>query len=315
MKELILKNLSIGYANKPIVEGINQTVDRPKFITILGANGTGKSTLLKTILGIEKPLKGNLYMGNESLSDAKSATHAEYFATVFSKLPIVPEILVSELIQINGKNAIENKPSTLEEIQKIAHKIGIHPLLDRYANTLSDGQLQLVMMARALQQKTAYIIMDEPTAHLDLGNQYKIFGLCANLVENERKTIIMVTHEVDLALQFANEIWWIENHRLYAGIPEEIAFEHRILSKLSNEILAYNSVQQTFTVATAHKKTIGVVGDDEMAFWLRKALTRDGYKIVNNGNEIIRVDQNIMTYKEQTFSSIQSILEHLKYHE
>lgn len=315
MNKLIFNNLNVGYSNKSIIENINLEVDKGKFIAILGENGAGKSTLLHSILGIINSLKGEILLDKKNIKSIQSTDLALEIAAVFSKLESVPQVKVKDLIQIGNVRNFTPEKTSESQLLSLCKTIGIENLLSKFANELSEGQLQLVMIARALHQNTAFVLMDEPTANLDLGNQYSIFELIKNLKNLTAKTFLMATHEVDLALQFADEIWWIESGKLHAGIPEEIAFEHQIMKKISNHILHFDDIQDQFTVTQNFTKSISVEGNNELSYWVKKALNRKGYKIDNQNNKKITITQNKIEYQTNSFNSIQSFLEYIEHHD
>lgn len=215
MSDLVLKNISIGY-QKPLVQNINVEVNSGKLIVLLGENGSGKSTLMKTFLKLIPSLKGEIWYKEKSIQSYSSNEWSQIFAAVFSRLGRIPEIQVDELVEIGSNKKNENLKN------QIVRWLELDDLLPKYANQISDGQLQKVLIARAFMQNTPYVIFDEPTAHLDFKNKSKVFETLKDLVQKTGKTFMVISHEILHALYLADEIWLIENGRLHTGNPQEI---------------------------------------------------------------------------------------------
>ena len=203
---LVLKNLSVGYKSS-VLNGINREINSPKLIGIIGRNGSGKSTLTKTLLKIIPPINGEILLNNKNINDFSVKEWATYFSAVFSGVPNVPHILVNEMIDLGCNKNNPQKP-------EIINWLKIENLINKYADELSDGQLQKVMIARALNQNTPYIILDEPTNHLDYIAKDEIFDLIKKIVQNRQKTVFLISHEIDKVKNVADEIWLVENGKI-----------------------------------------------------------------------------------------------------
>ncbi|MDO5655481.1 MAG: ATP-binding cassette domain-containing protein [Flavobacteriaceae bacterium] len=216
----------MGYV-ETLIGDVNLELSTGKLIALIGDNGSGKSTLMKTLLGLIKPLRGDIFFNQKNIQEFSAKEWSGVFSAVFSRLGQIPEIRVRELIDI-GSN---NKNSELKN--DIVNWLNIADLLHEFATQISDGQLQKVMIARALMQDTPFVIFDEPTAHLDYKNKSIVFDLLRNLVKVSGKTFIVITHEILHALHLSDEIWYIHNRKLYHGTPESLenrfSFEKEIL--------------------------------------------------------------------------------------
>jgi len=206
---LNIQNLTWGYnGNALLNHAFSTQVQSGEFIALLGANGTGKSTLLRVIGAIEKPLSGSIF------SSISSGVHPSECAFVFAQRPLIPYLTVEKLVYLG----IENKEKWIEnnasEIQSILQKMKMEGYEKRYVDTLSDGEFQKVMIARALLQNKQILILDEPTAFLDYPSKKMLFELLQNVAREEQKIIIMSTHEPELAYQYANKFWEIEKGEL-----------------------------------------------------------------------------------------------------
>lgn len=206
MVDLILKDLSVGY-QKTLISNISIEIPLGQLIGVVGRNGSGKSTLGKTLLKIEPPLTGDILYKNKSIARYSTQEWATVFSAVFSRVPSVPHIRVTELIDL-GCN--ENK--LLKE--QIIEQLGIGFLLQNFGDEISDGQLQKVFIARALYQDTPYVLLDEPTAHLDYIAKRETFELLKKIVEKTEKTLLIISHEMDYIKEYSNCIYMIGDKKL-----------------------------------------------------------------------------------------------------
>lgn len=212
---LKIQNLSIGYAtHSPIIENINFDIQQGKLVTILGRNGTGKTTLLKTITGFLKPINGNVLIENEDIAKLKTTALALKMSIVNTERIRMNYFSVYDFLAL-GRFPYTNIIGQLKEgdkqiINDVIDWLGIKHLYKKHLNQLSDGELQKILIARALVQDTPMILLDEPTTHLDLVNRFQIFKLLQRLCHQLKKTIILSTHEVELALDLADKIILID---------------------------------------------------------------------------------------------------------
>ncbi|WP_396218150.1 ABC transporter ATP-binding protein [Flavobacterium sp.] len=208
------KNLTIGYASKKevltIASDINISLTKGKLITLIGGNGIGKSTLLRTITAIQTPISGDVILNNKNLFSIENSDLAQQQSLVLTdKLPS-SNLTVWELIAL-GRQPYTNWIGTLleDDINKINNAIqltNITLLTEKKHYEISDGQLQKVLIARALAQDTDLIILDEPTTHLDLFHKVSVFKLLQKLAHETEKCILFSTHDIDLAIQLSDEM-------------------------------------------------------------------------------------------------------------
>jgi iron complex transport system ATP-binding protein len=208
------KNLTIGYTSKkevvPIASDINISLKKGKLITLIGGNGIGKSTLLRTITAIQLPISGEVILNNKNLFSIENSDLAQQQSLVLTdKLPS-SNLTVWELIALgrqpytnwigNLTDEDDSKINTAVQLTKIEH------LIEKKHYEISDGQLQKVLIARALAQDTDLIILDEPTTHLDLFHKVSVFKLLQKLAHETEKCILFSTHDIDLAIQLSDEM-------------------------------------------------------------------------------------------------------------
>ncbi len=211
---LSTSNLSIGYQSKKekntIAENLNLTFEEGKLISLVGGNGIGKSTLLRTITGIQKPLAGTVTLKEKEIHLYDSLSLAQNLSLVLTEKLPPSNLTVFELIAL-GRQPYTNWLGKLsaEDLEKINQAIAlthVEHLIDKRHHEISDGQLQIVLIARALAQDTPLIILDEPTTHLDLFHKVSIFKLLKKLSQETNKCILFSTHDIDLAIQLSDEM-------------------------------------------------------------------------------------------------------------
>ncbi|MCL2792518.1 MAG: ABC transporter ATP-binding protein [Spirochaetaceae bacterium] len=226
-KILEAKNLTTGYKTKKITNDFSFSINTNSITVIIGPNGSGKTTLLKTISGIIKPISGDIFylLNNTNIEDMDAITFAKARSVVLSKPPETGMLTVFEVISLGRfpYTGWKGKFSDQDyfETERALEEIGITALSNRIFRTLSDGEKQKVMIARALAQNTPLIFFDEPSAFLDLPSKIELSKLIADISKN--KTIISTTHDIDFALNYANELWVIDRDgTTHTGAPEKL---------------------------------------------------------------------------------------------
>jgi iron complex transport system ATP-binding protein len=215
MKSILnTSNLSIGYKSKKatvsIAENLNLNFASGKLIALIGANGIGKSTLLRTITGIQEPLAGTVFLNDKNINTYKPLDLAQNLSLVLTEKLPPSNLSVFELVAL-GRQPYTNWIGTLTQtdIEKVQEALGltqIEHLAQKKHFEISDGQLQKVLIARALAQDTPLIILDEPTTHLDLLHKVSLFKLLKKLTQETQKCILFSTHDIDLAIQLSDEM-------------------------------------------------------------------------------------------------------------
>lgn len=221
MSQLFFENLTIGYKigrgkEKVVASGLSATLERGKLTCLLGRNGIGKSTLLRTLASLQPPLHPSSF---PLLGRMKGAV-------VLTERPDLRNLTASEVVGL-GRTPYTNFWGTLRKedrrvVAEALQLVGIEVLADRPFETLSDGERQKVMIAKALAQETSIIILDEPTAFLDYPSKREVFELLQRLAHNDGKAIILTTHDIELAKEFADRIWFLDKTQLQTDIPQKI---------------------------------------------------------------------------------------------
>lgn len=227
-KEIILncKNISIGYSSKKetnvIAQNINLSFEKGKLISLIGVNGIGKSTLLRTLTGIQKPISGKVFLRTKNIQEYSNLELAQSLSLVLTEKLPPSNLNVFELIAL-GRQPYTNwigklSDNDLHQINKAIEITNIEHLRNKKHFEISDGQLQIVLIARALAQDTPLIIFDEPTTHLDLLHKVSLLKLLKKLAQETNKCILFSTHDIDLAIQLSDE--------MIVMLPEKIIQEN-----------------------------------------------------------------------------------------
>lgn len=225
MKNILsISSLTIGYDKSKVLSNINVVVDKPTLITLIGRNGQGKSTLLKTLTGLIPAISGKIFFGDNISSELSHKEKSKLYSVVLTTPPAINNITVKDFVAY-GRYPYTNWLATKKEednwqIHQAMELCGVSNFAATNIANLSDGERQKVALARAIAQNTPIVFLDEPTSHLDLVNQTELFNLLHQLVEEQQKTIIISSHQLNLALNYANEIWMLNQGGLEANTPE-----------------------------------------------------------------------------------------------
>lgn len=251
---LKISDLNIGYKTSKtetvVAENISLELQKGKLIALVGANGIGKSTLLKTILGFENPFKGNILLNDKNISEISSKEMAHYISVVLTEKLPPSNLSVYELVAL-GRQPYTNwigelSDSDKEQIQKAIELTQIQDFISKKHFELSDGQLQRVMIARALAQDTELMILDEPTTHLDLLHKISVFKLLKKLAQQTEKSVLFSTHDIDLAIEFCDEMIIMTPDRTQKDTPENL-IENGVFDELfSDESVMFDKEKKKF---------------------------------------------------------------------
>ncbi|MCK0124270.1 ABC transporter ATP-binding protein [Gelidibacter sp. F2691] len=250
------KNLSVGYTSKKgtqvIADGINIALHKGELVGLVGANGIGKSTLLRTLTTVQKPLEGAIYINSKAISDYASVELAKQLSLVLTEPIASKNLSVFELVALGRQpytNWVGNLSDTdLKIIEQTLQQTNIIALRDKKCFELSDGQLQKVMIARALAQDTDLIILDEPTTHLDMYHKAYILKLLQKLAQETGKTILFSSHEIDLAIQLCDTMIVMSNTEVVSGTPCQLIANGTFNTLFPEDLIAFDQTTGSFKV-------------------------------------------------------------------
>lgn len=223
-------------------------------MAVIGTNGVGKSTLLRSLIGIQDVLQGEVYINELKLNLLATDQRSELISIVLTEQPISKNLSVFELIAL-GRQPYTNwigklTSKDLKYVQNSLKLIDIENLQDKKCYELSDGQLQKVLIARAIAQDTPLVILDEPTTHLDIYHQAYVLKLLKKLTVQTNKAIVFATHEINLALQLCDRIILMEKDKVTVGTPDELVRDDVFSSLFPSDLIVFDKVSRSFKIKT-----------------------------------------------------------------
>jgi iron complex transport system ATP-binding protein len=252
-----LRNLSIGYQTKhgikTVATGIDGTIKSGELTCLLGANGVGKSTLLKTLSSFQPKTGGEILLEGRELSEYSDKQLSRLIGVVLTEKPDVRNMTVRELVSL-GRSPYTGFWGTyskddLQVVDEAIAMVGIEPLKKRMVHTLSDGERQKVMIAKALAQQTPVIYLDEPTAFLDYPSKVEVLQLLCRISREADKVIFLSTHDVELALQMADTIWLMtQGESVAIGSPKTLAEQGALGRFIEREGIVFDPKTMTIKV-------------------------------------------------------------------
>lgn len=221
-----LEDLTLGYGERILFENASIGFGWGEFTALIGRNGTGKSTLLRTIAGLARPISGRIRVEGRYLDKMSPRERASAIGFVSTEDVRVANLKVSDVVGL-GRAPYTNWLGSLTDTDReVVHRslelVGMTSFADAAVDRLSDGERQRVMIARALAQDTPIILLDEPTAFLDLPNRYQICLLLRELAHKEKKSIVFSTHDLSVALELCDNIAMIEGGRFFYGPADRL---------------------------------------------------------------------------------------------
>lgn len=322
MNPVELKNLTTGYhtrrGEKIVSREVSASLAGGRLTCLLGPNGAGKSTLMRTLIGFSKPLGGDVEIMGRPIGSYSPADLSRLVGVVLTEKLMVSGMTVKELTAMGrapytgfwGRlTAHDNRI-----VERALQAVGVAGMAGRDISSLSDGERQKVMIAKALAQETPIILLDEPTAFLDYPSKVETMRLLHSLARNEKKTILLSTHDLELAMHTADRAWLIDRKLgIQTGTPEDLAFEGRLARYFNRPGIEFDMEEGIFkvTVATGGE-AVTLRGSGPRRALTERALLRAGFAPGSTGPVIEVSEDSIILDNIKRFSSIGSLLEALE---
>ena len=222
-----LKDVAIGYKACPVATRINATLAAGDFVALVGKNGAGKSTLLRTLAGYQQPLAGDILYKGEPAGGMSAARMSKFVAVVLTENNAALNLTVRELVAL-GRSPYTNfvghmRAADKERVEWAIEAVGIGAIAHRRVLSLSDGERQKCMIAKALAQETPVVMLDEPTSFLDFGSKVALFALLKKLAAEMNKAVLVSTHDIELALRVAGSLWLVDGGVVHCGTVDELS--------------------------------------------------------------------------------------------
>lgn len=289
---LTAEALTVGYLSgkgitKPVAGPLALALRAGELVCLLGPNGAGKSTLLRTLANLQPALAGEIQLTGTALAQLDAVAFACRLSIVLTERVEAGNLTVRELVALGRypHTGWLGHLTTHDQAQIEAALVATDTtgFARRPFQQLSDGERQRVMLARALAQDTPVILLDEPTAHLDLPNRVRLMRLLHHLARHTGKAILLSTHELDLALQAADRIWLLSaDGRLQTGVPEDLVLSGTFAAAFAQDGLAFDQSTGAFVLHEARGQPLRLIGEGPWAFWTRRALQREGFVVTDN---------------------------------
>lgn len=279
-----LENFSIGHSSdSPLLEGLNLSVERGEMVALIGRNGTGKSTLIKSMIGLLVPLGGDCRLDGRAFQAHSRPERARLVSYVSSQLTQLPSLTVGELVGL-GRMPHTGWMGRLDEqdrmlVKEALEEVQLSSFEERKLDCLSDGERQRAMIARALVQDTPLMVLDEPTAFLDIPNTYDLVRLLSRF-RDSGKSVVYSTHDLETAMQCTDKLWVIHGGEILEGAPEDLGISGLFSQLFATSGISFDEKSGKFLFNTFRKGSVHLEGDDEQLLsWTRYTLKRLGYAV------------------------------------
>lgn len=315
------RDLTTGYrkqsGNRIVTGHINASLRSGELTCLLGPNGAGKSTLLKTLSGFLPPVSGSVEVCGRPLREYPDRQLARVLSVVLTERPILDNMTVAELVTL-GRSPYtgfwgcgNNEDKTI--VNEALELVGISRMAKRLVTTLSDGERQKTMIAKALAQATPIIFLDEPTAFLDYPSKVEMMRLLHNIAHTHDKTIFLSTHDLDLALQLADKIWLVSKDTEPAiGTPEDLALSGRLGEFFCREGIRFDASTGLFALDMPTDTSVCLTGEPPFMTMAAKALLRNGILPSDKGPAVSAAAGGF-SVGDRTYISIDEMLQAVKY--
>ena len=326
--KITAKQLSIGYQHSAgetiVASGLDCSLRGGEFVCLLGPNGAGKSTLIRTLAGMQKPLAGELRLSGKVMRDIAPRERARAVSVVLTEAMPSGMMDAYSLVSL-GRHPYSGWFGGLtgqdhERIDWSIDAVGARPLANRQVSELSDGERQKISIARALAQEAKLMLLDEPTAFLDLPRRVELMSILRNLAHQKNLALLLSTHDLDLALRFADRLWLMTPEgNLLEGAPEALALNGQFAEVFASENLDWDASSGSFRAHPVACLKVRLEGQGIERVWTQRALERLGFGISEDDGKIafsLKVHKDVWEVERfgliQNFENIESLIEWIR---
>ncbi len=283
---LTATGLSCGYSSapQPVLDGLEVTVPEGRFVCVIGPNGIGKSTLARTLAGLLPPLAGEIRLQGRRLSEFAPAERARRISVVLTRLPTTGYMTVRSFVEI-GRHPYTG---TLGRMSRIDHEavdraiaqVAIGDLAGRWLGAISDGERQRAAVARAFAQAATLMILDEPTAFLDVEARAVVMTTLRDVAHETGRSVVATSHDIELVLRIADEVWMIAPDKsIMTGAPEDLVLAGAMSKVFPQHVMRFDLETGGFRLPHPTGSDIVVTGSGPSAVWTARALERIGMRV------------------------------------
>lgn len=293
-KNTLLKTsqLKIGYPSRKggetvIADGLSLNLNRGELVCLLGPNGVGKSTLIRALAGIERHLGGTIELDGVEVSGLSPKQRARLTSVVLTDALPVGMLSVYSLVAL-GRFPHSRWTGRLtsqdhERIQEALETMGIPHLARRPFHELSDGERQKALIARALAQEASVLMLDEPTAFVDLPRRVELMHGLLELARRAMIAVLLSSHDLDLSLRCADQLWLMDSGgKVIHGYPEDMALCGQVAAAFESESVNWDREEGCFRLQRQPERCAVLEGEGSEALWTRRALSRKGFGLVED---------------------------------
>jgi iron complex transport system ATP-binding protein len=291
-------DLAVGYKSRNarciVLDRLNLTAHKGEMVCLLGTNGTGKSTLLRTLARIQPALSGSVKIDGLDLGQLSPVELARRLGVVLTERVMVGALTARRVVEL-GRYPYWDWSGRMTQgdhdvVDWAIEAVGAGHLASRDSMSLSDGERQRFMIARALAQEPSILLLDEPTAFLDVPSRVELMGLLRRLARDEQLAIVVSTHDLELALRMADTLWLVApGNRLTAGTPEDVILAGGVAEAFQAASIRFHPEERAFRLVTDSRRFAIVRGDGLNAVLAAAVLEREGYQIVTSGTDALSI--------------------------
>jgi len=283
---LTATGLSCGYSDapQPVLRDLDLAVAEGRLVCVIGSNGVGKSTLARTLAGLLPPQAGEITLQGRALNELSPAERARRISVVLTRLPTTGYMTVRSFVEI-GRHPYTGTLGRMtsadhEAVDQALAQVGIESLAERWLGAISDGERQRASVARAFAQAATLMILDEPTAFLDVEARAVVMTTLRDLAHETGKSVVATSHDIELVLRIADEVWMIApDNSVMAGVPEDLVLAGAMDAVFPQHVMRFDLETGGFRLPHPTGSDIIVAGSGPPAVWTARALERIGMRV------------------------------------